>query len=145
MQINPEISCARAFYFDAAHRVVGHEGKCRNLHGHRYRVEAHFTSQKLDHLGMVVDFGVLRERLGKWVADHWDHAVILFDKDGELGEAIASVTDQNIYYLPYNPTAENLCRYLAEKIVPTLFAELEIRCVKLILSESPETSCQIIL
>ncbi len=134
------IICTRRIEFDAAHRVMEHESKCKHLHGHRYVIEASFSASSLDSLGRVVDFGVVRERLGKWVDDNWDHTTILFDKDKELGEAINSITKQRIYYLPYNPTAENMAAYLLEKVCPLLFADMEITCVNIRLWETPNCS-----
>lgn len=140
MAINPNIICTRRIEFDAAHRVLEHESKCKNLHGHRYAIEASFTADGLDALGRVVDFSVIRERLGKWVDENWDHTTILFERDKELGEAISDVTGQKIFYLPANPTAENMASYLLEKICPALFSDLNITCVSVKLQETPNCS-----
>lgn len=134
------IICTRRIEFDAAHRVMEHESKCKNLHGHRYVIEVSFTASNLDSLGRVIDFGVIRERLGKWVDDNWDHTTILFDKDKELGNSISAITNQRIYYLPANPTAENMAAYLLEKICPQLFTDMEINCVSIRLWETPNCS-----
>jgi 6-pyruvoyltetrahydropterin/6-carboxytetrahydropterin synthase len=123
--------------FDAAHRVLGHEGKCKNLHGHRYAVEATFAAKSLDALGRVVDFGVIKEKLGAWIDDNWDHTTILFDKDKALGKAITSITGQKIFYMNANPTAENMADYLLHIVCPKLFGKLPIECVRLRLYETP--------
>ena len=115
------ITCTRRLEFDAAHRVMRHESKCRYLHGHRYAVEVTVSAPELDSLGRVVDFGVIKEKLGAWIDECWDHQAILWEDDQELGEAIAEKTGQQIYYLPYNPTAENMARYLLEEVCPQLF------------------------
>ncbi len=130
-------TCTRRIEFDAAHRVMGHEGKCRNLHGHRYAVEATFSATSLDPLGRVVDFGVIKERLGQWIDTNWDHTTILYDKDAALGKAIATETGQEIFYLPQNPTAENMADYLLHTICPELFGNLPIACLSLRLYETP--------
>jgi len=134
------IICTRRLEFDAAHRVLEHESKCKNLHGHRYVVEASFTAKQLDRLGRVVDFGVIKERLGAWIDQNWDHTTILFDKDKELGKAISAVTGQVIFYLPSNPTAENMAAYLLENVCPQLFADYELKCVSIRLYETPNCS-----
>ena len=56
--------------FDAAHCIPGHPGKCKDLHGHTYRVVAEFTGTELDHLGMVQDFGDLKQALREILPDH---------------------------------------------------------------------------
>jgi 6-pyruvoyltetrahydropterin/6-carboxytetrahydropterin synthase len=134
------IICTRRIEFDAAHRVLEHESKCKNLHGHRYVIEASFSADGLDSLGRVVDFGVIKERLGEWVDKNWDHTTILFDKDKALGKAINEITEQTVFYLPVNPTAENMAKYLLEKICPELFHDLNIRCVSVSMYETPNCS-----
>jgi len=131
------VSCTRRIEFDAAHRVMGHEGKCKHLHGHRYALEASFSAKGLDDLGRVVDFGVIKEKLGEWVDNNWDHTTILFDKDKSLGEAITSHTGQKIFYLPANPTAENMAEYIMKEVCPKLFAGIPIECVRIKLYETP--------
>lgn len=135
-----KITCTRRIEFDAAHRVMEHEGNCKNLHGHRYVIEASFTSDGLDSLGRVIDFGIIKERLGTWVNSNWDHTTILFDKDKVLGKAISDVTRQTVFYLPCNPTAENMATYLLTKICPELFADSPIKCVSILLYETPNCS-----
>lgn len=130
------ITATRKLEFDAAHRVKRHESKCRNLHGHRYVVEVTASAPQLDALGRVVDFGVLKEKLGGWIDEHWDHQTILFAEDKALGEAITATTGQPIFYLPENPTAENMAKYLLSEICPKLF-EAPLKVVKITLRETP--------
>ncbi len=133
------LTCTRRLEFDAAHRVPGHEHKCRYLHGHRYAVEATFVADDgtLDGVGRVIDFGVIRERLGTWIDTHWDHTTILADEDKALGHAVAALTGQEIYYLPTPPTAEYLAAYLLERICPELFAGSGVRCISIRIQETP--------
>lgn len=58
--------------FDAAHSLRGYQGKCENLHGHRYRVVARFKAEGLDELGMAADFTGLKESLAR-VIQTLDH------------------------------------------------------------------------
>jgi 6-pyruvoyltetrahydropterin/6-carboxytetrahydropterin synthase len=131
------ITCTRRIAFDAAHRVMLHESKCKHLHGHRYTIEATFSADALDELGRVVDFGVIKALLGAWVDSHWDHTTILHAEDRALGEAICAHSGQVIYYLPTNPTAENMAAYLVEVVCPRLFASYPILCEKIRLWETP--------
>lgn len=123
--------------FDAAHRVMEHESKCRHLHGHRYAIEATFAKGELDMLGRVIDFGEVRKLLGDWIDAHWDHATILNEKDKALGDAIAAKTGQIIFYLPTNPTAENMAHYLLTTVCPPLFESGGVRCIRIRLYETP--------
>lgn len=131
------ISCTRKIEFDAAHRVMLHESKCKYLHGHRYVIEATFAAEALDTVGRVVDFGEIKTVLGGWVDATWDHTTILNEKDRELGEEIARQTGQLVFYLPTNPTAENMAEYLLKIVCPKLFAGRPLHCTKIRLYETP--------
>jgi len=137
------ITCTRRFNFDSAHRVMEHEHKCKLLHGHRYVVEATFTAPSLDNLGRIVDFSVIKQLLGEWLDDNFDHNTILHQNDTLLGSQIASITGQKIYYLPYNPTAENIALYLYKKICPQLFVKHNIRCIAVKVFETPNCTAEI--
>lgn len=131
------IRCTRRLEFDAAHRVMEHESKCKHLHGHRYVIEATFEAQQLDALDRVIDFGVIKQVLGEWVDVNWDHTTILNERDKALGNAIESFTHQRIYWLNGNPTAEKMAAHLFSEICPSLFRETDVQCVALRLYETP--------
>lgn len=141
---NP-LTCTRRIEFDAAHRVVGHEGKCKHLHGHRYALEATFASRALDDIGRVVDFSLIKDKLGAWIDTYWDHTTILFDKDKPLGKAISAITGQKIFYLPANPTAENMAEYIMHNVCPELFGDYPIECVRIRLYETPNCYAELAL
>ena len=63
-------------FFDASHRLLHYEGKCRNLHGHRWRVEVWLAGAVDPRTGILVDFNVIRE-----VIERFDHQVILNRED----------------------------------------------------------------
>ena len=79
--------------FEAAHFIKGYNGKCSRLHGHNWIIEAVVRGEKLDKLGMLIDFKVLKAELNK-VLDELDHRFL-----NEL-ETFAEE----------NPTAENIAR-----------------------------------
>lgn len=131
------ITCTRRIEFDAAHRILNHESKCKMLHGHRYALEATFAAYDLDDLGRVIDFGEIKKILGDWIDENFDHNTILSKYDVELGEKIASQTGQRIFYLAENPTAENIAKFLFEKVCPIIFAEKNVKCTAIKLYETP--------
>lgn len=135
--MSEKIICVRKLEFDAAHRIINHESKCKHLHGHRYVVEAKFTAKKLDKLGRIIDFGIVKTKLGRWIEDNLDHNTILSIKDKKMGEEIAKNTQQKIYYLQENPTAENIAKHLLKEICPKIFAKSEVKCVAIRLYETP--------
>ena len=132
-----KISCTRKIEFDAAHRVVGHENKCKYLHGHRYVLEVKFSASNLDKLGRVLDFGEIKDILKSWIDEHFDHTAILSEEDKVLGESISNYTNQKIYYLKANPTAENIAQHLFTEIIPSLFKGKNIQIEGVKLYETP--------
>lgn len=122
-----KVSCSRCFSFDTAHRVLGHEGACANLHGHGYRVEITAEADHLDTLGRVIDFGVLKEKIGAWIKTYWDHNTILFQEDTMLLQALEPVAvTKPVFVSAFNPTAENMAMFLLTEICPQVLANTGI-------------------
>ena len=136
---------SRRIQFCAGHRVMGHENKCAGLHGHNYEAVFHATADGLDSLGRVIDFGVLKQKMGTWIDEHWDHAMILFEKDVEAIGAIRDLSSQRLYLLPQNPTAENMAGYLLEQICPKLFDGTGVRICRVTLKETPNCTAEVSL
>lgn len=116
--------CTRRIEWDAMHRIPGHEGRCRAFHGHRYVAEVTCHAPSLDPLGRVVDFGVIKERVGGWVDSTWDHTAILMRGDSDPAAlAIANSNEalgRPIYWMDRPPTAENIAAELACKAMGLL-------------------------
>ena len=107
-------------HFDAAHFLAGYDGKCSNLHGHRWRVVASIVSEGLKETGqlrgMILDFGDFKQAL-KEIADYYDHALII--EEGSLKETtLAALQEEKfrVISLPFRPTAENLARSFYEQL-----------------------------
>jgi len=115
-----KIAITRYHDFSAGHRVVGHEGKCRNLHGHNYRAHFDVVSDRLDAVGRVVDFSVVRDRLCAWLEENWDHRMVLWDQDPDL--AVIRAVDPTVAVVGFNPTAENLAQHLVFVVGPAQLA-----------------------
>lgn len=139
------MQCTRIIEFDAAHRVIGHQNKCQYLHGHRYKIEASFYAEKLDSIGMVIDFGIIKKILGSWIDENWDHTAILNQNDEILSEQISNITGQKIYKMKSNPTAENMADYLLNEICPVLFKDTKIKCHKIRIYETPNCYAESVL
>lgn len=139
------ISINRRFTFCAGHRLLGHEGKCQNLHGHNYAVEVFVTGQQQDSVGRILDFKKLKEACKGWLDTNWDHAFILWDQDENALAAIRQSEPHRIYELPYNPTAENMAKYLLEIVCPKILGETGASAYKVRLWESEETCAEVTL
>lgn len=132
------ITITRKLEFDAGHRVMNHESKCATLHGHRYVVEIVATAPELDSLGRVIDFSVLKQKIGTWLDEQWDHNVIVFEQDLEVISALRSVPrKKDPWVAPFNPTAENMAKYLFNVVCPKLLKDTTVTVVKVIVWETP--------
>ena len=102
--------------FDSAHFLKGYEGKCSNLHGHRWRVVACLKAEYLKDddqtRGMVEDFGEIKTEL-KSLCDHLDHCFIYEEGSLKAG-TLEALKDEGfrMVELTFRPTAENLARYI---------------------------------
>lgn len=105
-------------HFDSAHLLTNYNGACSNLHGHRWNIKVDiFTSLLIN--DMIIDFKVL-----KGIINKLDHVTILQDCE-ENKDILDSLTiaNKNKVVVPFNPTAENLVKYLYELIYQYLEAE----------------------
>ena len=106
--------------FDSAHFLAGYEGKCRNIHGHEWRVVIEICRPDLDEKGqtrdMMFDFGQLKKDVKREV-DAMDHALII-EKGSLMPATMAALQAENfrIIELDFRPTAENMAKYFYEKI-----------------------------
>lgn len=122
------LTITKAFEWDCAHRLYGHKGKCSAIHGHRYRAEFTVTADRLDELGMVIDFGDLKAVIGEWLDNNWDHSLLLAKND-PLIEALRGQCFR-LCVCPSNPTAEWMAQYLLEAISSHLPPEINLDRVR---------------
>ncbi len=132
-----DFKCVRKLHFSAGHRVMGHEHHCASPHGHNYWVHITAEAVGLDALGRVVDFSVLKEKIGGWIDAYWDHAFLVYEKDAELIEALSLVSaPKKPFICPFNPTAENLAGYLLKTVAPQVLEEANVRVTKVVIYET---------
>ena len=82
--------------FSAAHYLREYQGKCEKIHGHTFQVEAEIAIRELDHIGLGLDFTLIKKKLAEILPDH-----------AFLNETY-----------PFNPSAENLARRFFEDLQP---------------------------
>lgn len=100
----------KEIHFCYGHRLLDYAGKCRHLHGHNGRAVIALESPKLDALGMVMDFTVIKQVLGKWIDDQLDHRMLLHRDDPIIPELRRQ--GEPFVELDVNPTAENLAKMI---------------------------------
>lgn len=82
--------------FSSAHQLRGYKGKCENLHGHNWKVVLSVRGEKLDEIGLLVDFNELKSIL-RGILDELDHKNI----------------NEVPYFTGHNPSSENIARFIA--------------------------------
>lgn len=128
-------SITKEFKFEAAHRLLNHQGKCRHLHGHSYVAQLTLAAPQLNALGMVLDFADLKATVGKWIDDNWDHNVLLSPKD-PLVELLKK-EEKRPYLMQQlaanegNPTAEGMAKELCYRAQALLPSNVGITCVRI--------------
>ena len=100
---------SRSFRFCYGHRIPGHAGPCRHLHGHSAKVEV-VCQGELDELGMVVDFARIKEVVEGWALAHLDHRMILMRGDPLVD--VLEAQGEPVFVMEGSPTAENMAALL---------------------------------
>ena len=106
-------SVTREIHFSYGHRILNHQGKCSRLHGHNGRAAIEVSSEKLNALGMVVDFYDLKATIGKWIDEVLDHRTILWEKD-PLAAALQKAGETPVL-MKDNPTAEAMAQWIFDE------------------------------
>lgn len=149
-----QVHISKEIQFDAGHRVPNHESKCKNPHGHRYRVVAHCLGPIVSDPtspddGMLVDFGILKSWLTEHVHDVLDHGFIVHEDDEQmlvaLGQPLKEDSDNwkgfdwKVIEFPYVPTAENIARWCYERLQPIVADHFrdELRLMSIEVWETP--------
>lgn len=151
----PKIQAVRYHDISCGHRVVGHEGKCRHLHGHNYRIHFYCEADTLDDVGRVIDFSVIKEKLCMWVENNWDHKFLVWENDPMMiavHDLFNSVDhsdsleqeclhfNQSLVWVDFNPTAENIANYLLETVGPEQLRGTGVTLVKVTVEETAKCS-----
>ena len=101
-------SVTRTIHFCYGHRLLGHRGKCRNLHGHNGILEITLDRARLDRMGMVTDFEKIKAVVERWVKDELDHKMLLNASD-PMAQALSRLGEP-VFLMKGNPTAENIAK-----------------------------------
>lgn len=137
------IRLTKQFYFEAGHALYGYDGKCKNVHGHSYKLAVTIIGQPIDDsknvkFGMVIDFGDLKKIVKEEIVDRFDHATI-FNKNTphvELAKELQK-RDHHVILVDYQPTSEMMVIDFARKIKARLPKHIQLLSLKL---QETETS-----
>jgi 6-pyruvoyltetrahydropterin/6-carboxytetrahydropterin synthase len=133
------LTIMRRIKFCAGHRLYKHGGKCEHFHGHNYVADFFLSGESQDSVGRVVDFATVKAKCKGWLDQHWDHSFLVFEDDKNAIAALSQVQPCRMFLLPYNPTAENMAKYLLEVASPSLFGDGEGKVVRVRIWETDES------
>jgi len=136
------IQAIRYHDFSMGHTVTGHEGKCRFLHGHNYRVTFYVEAPELDKIGRVMDFSVIKELLCEWLEVNWDHKFVV-SKDDPRAQGLKALDEPGTIIVDFNPTAENLGKHLVEVVGPGVLAGTDVVLMKVNIEETRKCSVDV--
>ena len=131
------IRITKEFKFEMAHALYGYDGLCKNIHGHSYKLWVTVKGnvlQKNNHKknGMVMDFGELKQITNKHIIDKYDHSFVLNKHTPHSNIDFSAF--EKVYFLPYQPTSENLVEDFANIIIKKLPKNITLH--KVVLSET---------
>ncbi len=132
-----KIRVTKEFYFETAHALYGYDGKCKNIHGHSYKLSVTIIGipiQDDNHTknGMVLDFGDLKKIVKSEIIDIFDHATIFNSNSPHKIIALdLEKTGQYVILVPYQPTSEMMLLDIAEKIKVKLPSEVQLHSLRL--------------
>lgn len=114
------VSVTKEATFDCAHMLSGYNGKCKNLHGHTYKIAVTVTSVTEPSTHMVVDFNGLKAAIDTIVMEQFDHAIVFSMADLQTEAECALQTwasNYGMHYvvLPCRSTCEDMSVYFAKK------------------------------
>mgnify|MGYP006160690291 FL=1 len=131
------IRITKEFKFEMAHALHGYDGLCKNIHGHSYKLLVTVKGDIKNDSGnakdgMVLDFDILKSIVKPEIIKKYDHSLVL---NGNSSHAEIDLSAfEKVFFLPYQPTSENLVTDFALKIKSKLPDGIEL--YKVILSET---------
>lgn len=131
------IRITKQFSFETGHALYGYDGKCKNVHGHSYKLSVTVIGQPIEDssnvkFGMVIDFTDLKKIVKDEIVDVFDHATV-FNKNTPHVELAKELEDRghNVLLVDYQPTSEMMVIDFAEKIKKYLPQNIQLHSLKL--------------
>ena len=137
-----KIRITKQFNFETAHALYGYDGKCKNLHGHSYKLSVTLIGEPINDrdnvkYGMVLDFGDLKKIVKEEIVDVFDHATVFNKTTPHL--ALGSELQNNghhVIFVDYQPTTENMLLDFVDKIKNRLPSGVALHAIRLQETES---------
>jgi len=132
-----KVRITKEFTFETGHALYGYDGKCRNVHGHSYKLAVTVIGTPIDDMnnvkhGMVIDFTDLKKIVKEEIVDPFDHATV-FNKNTPHVELAKELSDRGheVILADYQPTSENMILDFATKIKNRLPENITLHSLRL--------------
>ncbi|MCB0397744.1 MAG: 6-carboxytetrahydropterin synthase [Flavobacteriales bacterium] len=121
--------------FEMAHALYGHDGPCKDIHGHSYKLTVTLKGRPIadegsPKFGMVMDFADLKRILKGKVTDQFDHAVLVWDQS-PFAKMVNDPLYGNIIGVPFQPTCENILLEIVRRVRPELPEGVDLASMRL--------------
>ena len=137
-----KIRITKQFSFETGHALYGYDGKCKNVHGHSYKLSVTVIGTPISDksnvkFGMVIDFSDLKKIVKEEIVDHFDHATV-FNKNTPHIELAAELQSRghHVILVDYQPTSENMVVDFSKKIQNRLPNDIQLHSLRLQETES---------
>ena len=137
-----QIRITKQFSFETGHALYGYDGKCKNVHGHSYKLSVTVIGTPiLDRnnvkFGMVIDFTDLKKIVKEEIVDQFDHATVFNETTPhiELAKELKS-RGHHVILVDYQPTSENMVVDFSKRIISRLPENIRLFSLKLQETES---------
>lgn len=131
------IRITKQFNFETGHALYGYDGKCKNVHGHSYKLSVTVIGKPITDVssvkfGMVIDFSDLKKIVKEEIVDVFDHATV-FNQNTPHVELAKELKDRghHVILVNYQPTSENMVIDFSTKIKNRLPENIELFSLKL--------------
>ena len=131
------IRITKQFTFETGHALYGYDGKCKNVHGHSYKLSVTIIGKPITDtsnvkFGMVIDFSDLKKIVKEEIVDIFDHATV-FNQNTPHIELAAELKNRghHVILVDYQPTSENMVIDFAKKIKSRFPKDIQLHSLKL--------------
>jgi 6-pyruvoyltetrahydropterin/6-carboxytetrahydropterin synthase len=132
-----KVRITKEFTFETGHALYGYDGKCRNVHGHSYKLAVTVIGTPIDDMnhvkhGMVIDFTDLKKIVKEEIVDPFDHATV-FNKNTPHVELARELSERGheVILADYQPTSEMMILDFADKIKARLPENIKLFSLRL--------------
>lgn len=131
-----KLRVTKKFEFEMAHALANYDGKCKNIHGHTYKLFVTVIGEPIlnendPKNGMVMDFGILKDIVKTNIIDVYDHSLLLNKNSNHRNISLNDFNIDKVYYKDYQPTCENILLEFVDILKKALPNSVNLYSVKL--------------